>query len=286
MTVEIKPFFDPETFSMTYVIWDPATKDAAVLDSVLDYDPAAGATTTASADKVIAFVKGEGLVTRYVLETHVHADHLSAAPYMKDALGGEICIGENVVTVQKTFGPIFNAGPDFTADGGQFDRLLADGDKLPLGGSVIEVLHTPGHTPACISYLVDDAVFVGDTFFMPDYGTARCDFPGGDAATLCASLRRIMALPDETRMFVCHDYSPGGRPVAWETSVAAQKTQNIHIGGGKSDEAFISMRTARDSQLSMPKLILPSVQVNMRAGQLPPAEENGVQYLKIPLNQF
>lgn len=286
MSLNIQPYFDQATFSMTYVISCDATGAAAIIDPVLDYDAASGATSRVSADKVVDYVRDHDLDVKYIMETHVHADHISAAPYLKKTLGGITCIGEHVKTVQETFAPVFNLEPSFKCDGSQFDRLLSDGDELELGEEVIRVLHTPGHTPACVTYMVGDAMWVGDTFFMPDFGTARCDFPGGDAAVLCASLRKILSQPDETRMFMCHDYAPGGRDYEWETTVGEQRAENIHIGGGKTDAEFIKMRSSRDKELSMPKLILPSVQVNMRAGFFPPAEGNGVSYLKIPIDQF
>jgi len=286
MSLNIQPYFDQATFSMTYIISCDATGAAAIIDPVLDYDAASGATSRVSADKVVDYVRDHDLDVKYIMETHVHADHISAAPYLKKALGGITCIGEHVKTVQETFAPVFNLEPSFKCDGSQFDRLLSDGDELELGEEVIRVLHTPGHTPACVTYMVGDAMWVGDTFFMPDFGTARCDFPGGDAAVLCASLRKILSQPDETRMFMCHDYAPGGRDYEWETTVGEQRAENIHIGGGKTDAEFIKMRSSRDKELSMPKLILPSVQVNMRAGFFPPAEGNGVSYLKIPIDQF
>ncbi len=279
-------FFDPATFTISYVVSDPATKRAAVLDSVLDYDPKAGRTSTASADALIAWVQDSGLTVEWILETHAHADHLTAAPYLKEKLGGEIAIGAHITTVQQTFAKVFNTGPEFATDGSQFDRLFADGERFAIGGLEARVLHTPGHTPACLTYVVGDAAFVGDTLFMPDYGTARCDFPGGDAATLFRSIGRVLALPPETRLFLCHDYMPGGRPVRWETTVAEQRAENIHVHAGATEAAFVEMRNARDQTLAMPVLILPSVQVNMRAGTLPPAESNGVAYLKIPLNQL
>jgi glyoxylase-like metal-dependent hydrolase (beta-lactamase superfamily II) len=282
---EVHGFFDPDTFTVSYVVTDPATNKAAIIDSVLDFDPASGRTKTASADRLIAFVRARGLAVEWLLETHVHADHLSAAPYLKEKLGGTLAIGSEIVTVQNTFGKVFNAGTDFARDGRQFDRLLKDGDSFALGSIPARALHTPGHTPACMTYLIGDAGFVGDTLFMPDYGTARCDFPGGNAAILYRSIQKIFALPDETRLFMCHDYLPKGRDTyVWETTVGEEKRHNIHVGAGRSEAEFVAMREARDRQLDMPRLILPSVQVNMRAGHMPPPEENGISYLKLPVN--
>lgn len=291
--LEVEGFFDPATYTITYVLWDAATSKAAIVDPVLDYDAASGRTSTASADKVAAFVDGHDLEVEFILETHVHADHLTAAPYLKDRLGGEsrpmTGIGRHVTTVQSTFGALFNAGDEFARDGRQFDCLFDDGDVFAIGGLSVRVMHTPGHTPACITYLAEDGTgaacaFVGDTLFMPDYGTARCDFPGGDAAQLYRSIRAILALPDEAVLYMCHDYGGDDRDYEWVTSVAAQKAGNVHIREGIGEAEFTAMRQARDAQLSMPALILPSVQVNMRAGAFPPAEDNGVNYLKIPVN--
>ncbi|MFC3099058.1 MBL fold metallo-hydrolase [Alteraurantiacibacter palmitatis] len=282
---QIKSFFDPATFTVTYVVHDPETKMAAIIDSVLDYDPASGRTSHASADQVIAYVADKGLTVEWLLETHAHADHLSAAPYLQRKLGGKIAIGEHITTVQDVFGKLFNAGEEFRHDGSDFDQLWKDGDQFKIGNLNVTVLHVPGHTPACIAYVIGDAVFVGDTMFMPDYGTARADFPGGDARTLYRSARRILELPPETRLFMCHDYLPAGRTdYVWETTVEAERAANIHIHDGITEDEFVAMREARDATLDMPRLILPSVQVNMRAGHLPPAEENGVTYLKIPVN--
>ncbi len=285
MQPTVTTFFDPATYTYSYVVRDPASQACVIIDSVLDYDPASGRTKTASAEKIVAFVREQQLKVEWILETHVHADHLSAAPYLKQQLGGQLAIGAQITTVQKVFGELFNVEPQFATDGSQFDRLLSDGDSLTVGELTIKVMHTPGHTPACLSYVIGDAVFVGDTLFMPDYGTARCDFPGGDAATLFASIQRLFELPDETRMFMCHDYkAPGRDEYCNETTVAAEREHNIHVHPGVTVDEFVSMRTARDATLSMPTLILPSVQINMRAGDLPPAEDNGVRYLKIPLN--
>ncbi len=282
---QIKSFFDPATFTVTYVVHDPETKMAAVIDSVLDFDPASGRTSHASADKVIEYVEEKGLTVEWLLETHAHADHLSAAPFLQRKLGGKIAIGEHITTVQDVFGKLFNAGEEFRHDGSDFDQLWKDGDQFKIGNLNVTVLHVPGHTPACIAYVIGDAVFVGDTMFMPDYGTARADFPGGDARTLYRSARRILDLPPETRLFMCHDYLPAGRTdYVWETTVAAERAANIHIHDGITEDEFVAMREARDATLDMPRLILPSVQVNMRAGHLPPAEDNGVTYLKIPVN--
>jgi len=281
----IQAFFDEATFTVSYVVADPATARAAIIDSVLDYDPKAGRTGTQSADKVIEFVKVSGLTVDWLLETHAHADHLSAAPYLKEKLGGQIAIGEHIVDVQAIFKGVFNAGDEFATDGSQFDRLLADGDTLAIGNLECTVMHTPGHTPACVTYGVGDAAFVGDTLFMPDYGTARADFPGGDAATLYRSIHKVLALADTTRLFMCHDYlAPGRDEYRWETTVAEQRKHNVHIGNKVTEDEFVELRTGRDATLDVPQLLLPSVQVNMRAGHLPPAEGNGVAYLKIPVN--
>ena len=282
---EVKAFFDAATFTVTYVVHDPATRKAAIIDSVLDYDPASGRTSYASADAVIAYVREKQLDVDWVLETHAHADHLSAAPYLQTELGGKITIGAHILTVQKTFGKVFNEGSAFARDGSQFDQLLNDGDRFAIGNIEAIALHVPGHTPACMAYLIGDALFVGDTLFMPDYGTARCDFPGGSAATLYQSIRRLQALPDATRMFMCHDYkAPGRDDYAWETTVGAERTANVHVRDGVSEAEFVAMREARDATLDMPRLILPSIQVNMRAGHMPPPEDNGVRYMKIPID--
>jgi glyoxylase-like metal-dependent hydrolase (beta-lactamase superfamily II) len=282
---EIAGFFDPATFTVTYVVHDPATGEAAVIDSVLDYDPSSGRTKTTSADQVVNYVTANNLKVTWLLETHAHADHFSAAPYLQEKLGGKIAIGVHITAVQAVFGKLFNAGEDFASDGSQFDALFSDGDTFALGALTVRVLHVPGHTPACIAYVVGDAVFVGDTMFMPDYGSARADFPGGDARTLFRSLRRILSLPAETRLFMCHDYLPAGRSeYVWETTVAAERAGNIHAHDGVTEDEFVAMREARDATLDMPRLILPSVQVNMRAGHLPPPDDNGITYLKIPVN--
>ena len=282
---QVTGFFDPATFTVTYVVADPATGEAAIVDPVLDFDPASGRTSTASADAVIAHVAAHGLKVTWLLETHAHADHFSAAPYLAEKLGGKIAIGEHITTVQNVFGKLFNAGTEFARDGSQFDHLFGDGDTFTIGNLPVTVMHVPGHTPACIAYVVGEAVFVGDTMFMPDYGTARADFPGGDARTLFRSLRRILSLPGETRLFMCHDYLPKGRSeYVWETTVAAERAGNIHAHDGVTEDEFVAMREARDATLDMPRLILPSVQVNMRAGHLPPPDDNGVTYLKLPVN--
>ena len=287
MQPKVLGFFDGATHTISYVVNDPATGACAIIDSVLDYQAASGRTTTQSADQIIAAVSARGLTVEWIIDTHVHADHLSAAPYLREKLGGRVAIGAAITEVQKVFGEVFNAGTDFRHDGHQFDHLFQDGEPYRVGDIAAQALHTPGHTPACMSHLIGDALFVGDTLFMPDFGTARCDFPGGDAGQLYDSIQTLLALPDSTRMFLCHDYkAPGRDAFAWETTVGAQKHENIHVGGGGGRADFVAMRTARDATLAMPALILPSVQVNMRAGDLPPAEDNGRRYLKIPLNAF
>ncbi|MBL27800.1 MAG: MBL fold metallo-hydrolase [Rhodospirillaceae bacterium] len=284
---EVKAFFDEPTFTVSYIVKDPDSDACAIVDSVLDFDPAAGRTTTESADAIIAEVKARGLKVEWILETHVHADHLSAAPYLKEKLGGKVGIGFNITVVQDTFGKVFNAGTEFQRDGSQFDRLFNDGDTFAVGGLKGRVIHTPGHTPACMTWIIGDAAFVGDTLFMPDYGTARCDFPGGSARTLFRSIRKIFALPPETRLFMCHDYkAPGRDEYAWETTVAEERKNNIHVHDGVTEDEFVAMREKRDATLGMPRLILPSIQVNMRAGAMPPPEDNGTRYLKLPLNLF
>ncbi|MFP5507555.1 MAG: MBL fold metallo-hydrolase [Alphaproteobacteria bacterium] len=287
MKPDVKAFFDEATNTVSYVVKDPQGSACAIIDSVLDFDYASGRTDTRSADAIIAHVRAEGLDVQWLLETHVHADHLSAAPFLKRALGGKIGIGEHIREVQRRFGELFNEGPAFARDGSQFDRLFEEGDSFMIGQLRGDVLHTPGHTPACLTYVIGDAAFVGDTLFMPDFGTARCDFPGGSSEVLFNSIQKILALPDATRIFVCHDYkAPGRDDYAWETTVAAQKTGNIHVGAGKNREDFVKMRDARDAQLAMPKLIIPSLQVNMRAGQMPPADEKGDVFLKVPVNKL
>lgn len=283
----IEAFFDPATYTYSYVVSDPATDRCAIVDPVLDYDPASGRTSHASADRLIAYVREHELQVEWLLETHVHADHLSAAAYVRSVLGGTLAIGAQISQVQRTFGPLFNAEAGFATDGSQFDRLFADGERFAIGSLEARALHTPGHTPACMTYLIGDAAFVGDTLFMPDYGTARCDFPGGDARALYQSIQRLFALPDDTRLFMCHDYLPARRTEHhYQSTVGEQRQRNVHIHQGVSEDQFVTMRQARDATLDMPVLILPSVQVNMRAGELPPAEDNGVRYLKIPLNQL
>ncbi|MDF2366918.1 MBL fold metallo-hydrolase [Sneathiella sp.] len=284
MNPDVKAFFHKPTFTVSYVVSDPSSRKAVIIDSALDYDNASGRTATTAADELIDYVKAQNLDVEWILETHVHADHLTAAPYLQEKLGGIIGIGGVVKEVQSTFKKVFNCGDDVAEDGSQFQHLFRDGETVEIGGMTLEVLATPGHTPACITYKIGDAVFVGDTLFMPDFGTARCDFPGGDARTLYRSIRRILSFPPETRLFMCHDYGPNGRDFAWETTVAEQRADNIHIHDGISEEAFVKMRTERDATLSMPVLILPSIQVNMRAGHFPKAESNGVSYLKVPLN--
>ena len=281
---DVRAFFDAATWTLTYVVKDPDSAHCAIIDSVLDYDAASGRTRTESADRVIAMIQADDLIVDWILETHVHADHLSAAPYLHRALGGQIGIGNHIVDVQTIFAALFNVEPEFKRDGSQFDALFDDNETFQIGGMTATAMHTPGHTPACMSYLIGDALFVGDTLFMPDYGTARCDFPGGDARTLYQSIQRLLALPPETRMFLCHDYLPNGRELTYQTTVEAQRRSNIHAHSWISEEEFVTMRTAKDQTLSMPTLILPSVQINMRAGQLPPAEANGTRYLKIPLD--
>lgn len=280
----IRAFFHEETFTVSYLVWDPATKRAAVIDSALDFDQKSGRTATHSAQAILDAARDEGLTIDWLLETHAHADHISAAPFLKQATGAPIVIGEHIKAVQKVFKGVFNLAY-VTADGRPFDKLVADGEELGLGRLSIQVMHTPGHTPACVSYVIGDAVFVGDTIFMPDFGTARADFPGGDAHVLYQSIRRILALPPETRVFLCHDYkAPGRDAYAWETTIAAERAHNIHVHDGVTEEDFVAMREARDKTLAMPTLILPSIQVNIQAGQLPPPEENGLRYLKLPID--
>jgi glyoxylase-like metal-dependent hydrolase (beta-lactamase superfamily II) len=285
MTPHVTAFFDEATFTITYVVREPEGRAAAIIDSVLDFDYASGRTDTRSADAIIDFVTREGLEVQWHLETHVHADHLSAAPYLQERLGGRIGIGEKITVVQETFGKVFNEGTRFRRDGSQFDRLFREGDSLHIGQMRVDVLHTPGHTPACLTYVIGDAAFVGDTLFMPDFGTARCDFPGGSAETMWESIQKILALPEATRIFVGHDYKAEGRDeYAWESTVGEQKRLNLHVGAGRSREEFVRLRNERDATLAMPRLIIPSLQVNMRAGNLPEPEDNGVSYLKVPVN--
>ena len=287
MQPDVKAFFDTATNTVSYVVKDPEGTACAVIDSVLDYDQAAGRTNTTSADEIIAYIKSEGLRVEWILESHVHADHLSAAPYLQDELGGKIGIGDQITIVQNTFGKIFNEGTQFQRDGSQFDALFEEGSTFHIGQLRADVLHTPGHTPACLTYVIGDAAFVGDTLFMPDFGTARCDFPGGSAEDLYASIQKILALPDETRIFVGHDYkAPGRDDFAWETTVGEQKALNVHVGAGKPMEDFVAMRTERDANLGMPRLILPSLQTNMRAGHFPEPDETGKRFFKVPINEL
>jgi glyoxylase-like metal-dependent hydrolase (beta-lactamase superfamily II) len=281
---DVKAFFDPVTFTVSYIVSDPETSSAAIIDPVLDFDAKSGRTETASADALIAWVREQGLTLEWILETHVHADHLSAAVHIREQLGGKVAIGAGVPLVQQTFKTLFNEADDFAVDGSQFDVLLGDNETIPLGNIEGRVMYTPGHTPACATYIFGEAAFVGDTLFMPDYGTARCDFPGGDARTLYASIRRILDLPADTRIFTCHDYGTDERDFAWESTVAEQRQSNIHVNEGISVEDFVELRETRDAKLAMPQLILPSVQVNMRAGHMPSPEDNGLSYLKIPVN--
>ena len=283
---DVAAFFDEATNTVSYVVSDPSSAACAVVDSVLDFDYASGRTDTRSADRIVDHVKSRGLTVEWLIETHVHADHLSAAPYIQERLGGRIGIGERITTVQDTFGKIFNEGTEFERDGSQFDRLFRDGDTYRIGALEARALHTPGHTPACMTHVIGDAAFVGDTLFMPDGGTARADFPGGDARALYRSTRRILALPAETRLFMCHDYGPDGREIRWETTVGEERLHNIHVRDGVSEDDFVAMRTARDATLGMPRLIIPSIQVNMKAGALPEPEDNGRRYLRVPLDSL
>ncbi len=283
VTPEVKGFFESATNTISYVVRDPASRACAVIDPVMDIDYAAGRISFDHADKIIEYIEQNDLELAWLIETHVHADHLSAAPYIKRKLGGKIAIGDRISVVQKVFGEVFNEGPDFLRDGSQFDRLLADGDTYEIGGMSGFAIHTPGHTPACMTHVIGDAAFVGDTLFMPDGGSARADFPGGDAGVLYDSIQKILALPEALRLFMCHDYGPNGRDIQWETTVGAEKAQNIHVGGGESREDFIAFRTARDATLDVPRLILPSLQVNMRAGEIP-TDGTGRQMLKLPIN--
>lgn len=281
---DVTGFFDPQTNTIAYVVVDPETGACAIVDSVMDIDYAAGRIAFEHADRMIDHVRAHGLTVEWVIETHVHADHLSGAPYIQEKLGGRLAIGADIVAVQETFGKIFNEGTEFQRDGSQFDVLFSDGDRYSIGRIEAVAMHTPGHTPACMTHRIGDAAFVGDTLFMPDGGSARADFPGGDAGQLYDSIQRILALPDETRLFMCHDYGPNGRDIRWETTVGEERAANIHVGGGRTREEFVDFRTARDATLSMPRLILPSLQVNMRAGRLPEADATGQRYLKVPLN--
>ncbi|MEW9804522.1 MBL fold metallo-hydrolase [Mesorhizobium sp. ZMM04-5] len=280
----VVPFFDQPTNTISYIVKDPASDACAVVDSVMDIDYAAGRITYDGADKIIAYIREHGWRLEWLIETHVHADHLSAAPYIQTKLGGKLGIGENITIVQDTFGKIFNEGTEFQRDGSQFDRLFKDGDSYKIGGMTAHVIHTPGHTPACMTHCIGDAAFVGDTLFMPDGGSARADFPGGDARTLYRSIQRVLALPGEMRLFMCHDYGPNGRDIQWETTVADEREHNIHVGKGIGEDEFVKLRESRDATLDMPRLIIPSLQVNMRAGQLPPADDSGKTFLKVPVN--
>ncbi|XDZ66565.1 MBL fold metallo-hydrolase [Alphaproteobacteria bacterium LSUCC0684] len=281
---EVRAYYDTDTNTVSYIVIDRTTNACAVVDSVLNFDYASGTISYEQADEIIEFIGASGLKLEWLIETHVHADHLSAAPYIQEKCGGEIMISKEISAVQNIFGKVFNAGTEFERDGSQFDRLLEDGDTYRIGNLEGRAIHTPGHTPACMAHVIGDAVFVGDTLFMPDGGTARADFPGGDARTLFRSIHKILALPDETRVFVCHDYQPGGREVMWQTTIKEQREKNIHIGNGVGEDAFVAKREARDATLNMPKLIMPSIQVNMRAGHMPAAEDNGETYLKVPVS--
>jgi len=287
MKPNVSSFFDTATNTISYVVSDPNGNSCAIIDSVLDFDFSSGRTNTEFADEIITFVNEKGLTVEWLLESHVHADHLSAAPYLQGKIGGKIAIGENIKLVQNTFGKIFNEGTEFQRDGSQFDKLFEDGDSFFIGQMRGDVIHTPGHTPACLTYVIGDAAFVGDTLFMPDFGTARCDFPGGSSTTMFNSIQKILSLPDETRIFVGHDYkSPERDEFAWETTVRDQKEKNIHIKVGKSKEDFVKMRDERDKKLNMPKLIIPSLQVNMRAGNMPDPDDQGNTYIKVPVNKL
>jgi glyoxylase-like metal-dependent hydrolase (beta-lactamase superfamily II) len=283
---DVTAFFDADTNTVSYVVKDPDSQACAVIDSVLDFDYAAGRISYASADRIIDHIRAHGLTLEWLIETHVHADHLSAAPYIQSKLGGRIGIGDKITQVQDTFGKIFNEGTEFERNGSQFDRLFADGDTYAIGGLEARAIHTPGHTPACMTHVIGDAAFVGDTLFMPDGGTARADFPGGDARILFRSIHKVLSLPPETRLFMCHDYGPNGREIRWETTVAEERAHNIHVRDGVSEDEFVALRTARDETLAMPRLIIPSIQVNMKAGELPTPEDDGKRYLKVPLDAF
>jgi glyoxylase-like metal-dependent hydrolase (beta-lactamase superfamily II) len=282
----VKGFFDPDTNTISYCVQDPGSKACALYDSVLDFDFASGRTSKKSADELIAYVREQGLSVEWIIETHVHADHLSAAPYLQEELGGKLGIGARVIEVQDIFGKIFNEGTEFQRDGSQFDALFEEGDTYQIGGLDAFVMATPGHTPACMCHVIGDVIIVGDTLFMPDGGSARADFPGGDARELYQSIRKVLSLPESMRMFICHDYGPGGRESAWETTVGQQRGENIHVKDGIDEEAYVKMRTERDAQLAMPKLIIPSVQVNMRAGDMPEPDSDGKRYLKVPVDEL
>lgn len=283
---EVTAFFEAETNTISYIVKDPASKACAIIDSVMDIDYAAGRISYASADEMIRFVEANGLEVEWLIETHAHADHLSGAPYIQGKLGGRLGIGENIKVVQEVFGKVFNEGTEFQRDGSQFDRLFADGDTYRIGAMTAFTIYTPGHTPACMTHVIGDAAFVGDTLFMPDGGTARADFPGGDARQLYRSIKKVLSLPDGMRLFMCHDYAPGGREIRWETTVAEEKANNIHVRDGISEDEFVKMRTERDATLDMPKLIIPAIQVNIRGGQLPEADETGKRFLKVPVNEL
>jgi glyoxylase-like metal-dependent hydrolase (beta-lactamase superfamily II) len=284
MKPQVHAFFHSPSSTVSYVVTTPDSNHCAIIDPVLDFDLKSGKTTTTTADDIARYIKDNALTVDWILETHVHADHLSAAPYLQGVVGGQLGIGDKITEVQATFKKLFNAEPEFIADGRQFDQLFKDGDRIQVGDMAIEVVHTPGHTPACVTYIVGDAAFVGDTLFMPDYGTARTDFPGGDATTLYRSIQKILSQPAATRLYMCHDYAPNGREYAWQTTVAAQRKNNVHVHDGVSEDGFVKMRTQRDLESDVPALLFPSIQVNMRAGHLPTPETNGVAYLKIPLN--
>ncbi len=286
MKPDVKAFFEEDSNTISYVVKDPSSASCAVIDSVMDIDYAAGRLTYDHADEIIDYVKEHGLTVEWLIETHAHADHLSAAPYIQQKAGGLLGIGKNITIVQDVFGKVFNEGTEFQRDGSQFDRLFDDGDIYEIGGIKAFVMHTPGHTPACMTHVIGDAAFVGDTLFMPDGGSARADFPGGDAGVLYDSIQKVLALPDEMRLFMCHDYGPNGREIRWETTVGEEKEHNIHVGAGASREQFVAMRKARDATLSMPRLIIPSLQVNIRAGDLPPADKDGRIFLKVPVNRL
>jgi len=281
---EVVAFFDAPTNTISYIVHDPSSDACAVVDSVMDIDYAAGRITYDGADRIVEYIKAHGWKLEWLIETHVHADHLSGAPYIQSKLGGKLGIGENITIVQDTFGKIFNEGTEFQRDGSQFDRLFKDGDSYTIGNMTAYAMHTPGHTPACMTHVIGNAAFVGDTLFMPDGGSARADFPGGDARTLYRSIQRVLSLPPEMRLFMCHDYGPNGRDIRWETTVADEREHNIHVGHGTTEDDFVAMREARDATLAMPKLIIPSLQVNMRAGKLPPKDEDGKVFLKVPVN--
>jgi glyoxylase-like metal-dependent hydrolase (beta-lactamase superfamily II) len=283
---EVKAFFDPATNTISYVVKDPSSKTCIVVDSVMDIDYAAGRITYDHADEIIAYIQDNDLKLEWLIETHVHADHLSAAPYIQRKLGGKLGIGDKITVIQETFGKIFNEGTEFQRDGSQFDKLFQEGDIYQIGRMTAFAMYTPGHTPACMVHVIGDVAFVGDTLFMPDGGSARADFPGGDASTLFDSIQKVLALPDEMRLFMCHDYGPNGRDIQWETTVGSEKEHNIHVGNGKTKEEFVKFRTERDAKLDMPKLIVPSLQVNMRAGRLPPADDSGKTFLKVPVNEL